>query len=130
MSALRLPLAQLAWLLIAFALLMRAAVPAGWMPVASANGPTITLCTGLGMVEAWFDASGKIHKSAPHHGEKESGACAFSGLGLALDVAAPPYLPGTIAERPASAPATHLADAVGRGLAAPPPPATGPPALI
>lgn len=116
--------------LIALALLMRVLVPGGWMPATTGQGFAITLCTGTGMETAWIDAEGGIHKEKP---SGEAGAdqhCAFAGMGMAmLDGDAPAAI---VAPAPAQVelPARPLQVAIGQGLAAPPPPATGPPAHI
>jgi hypothetical protein len=112
---------------LAATLLMRALVPAGWMP-AIADGQLITICSGMGEAKLWIDANGNPVETP--HDKNPSGdrACAFAAsLGgfmapLALCLACPlgiaaVDLPG------------RLAVAVGLGLAAPPPPAIGPPAL-
>lgn len=116
--------------LLALALLARVLVPAGWMP-AEGRGMAITLCSGSGAVAAWVDADGKIQKHDPAKGAMPDHPCAFAGLGMPMlggDVPAAPLL--------APVPRDELAGlslapaAIGRGLAAPPPPATGPPASI
>lgn len=117
--------ARLLTLLVA-ALVVRALVPTGWMPVATAEGVRLEQCAG----QAPQPMAGM------HHDHRDGGKqmpvdhpCAFAGLGLAVDTAPPPPVlpvkPGAAA--PVAPPA--LAVAVGRGLAAPPPPATGPPAF-
>jgi hypothetical protein len=114
-----------------FALAVRMIVPAGWMPSVVAGQTVITLCTGAGMVEAWVDADGKIHKESPAKKGTGDPPCAFTGLTAAADTPmlevsslplpfAPQLLPNNAA----------TAVAIGLGLAAPPPPATAPPALI
>jgi hypothetical protein len=114
--------------LILCALLVRMTVPAGWMPSVDGAGIThISLCTGAGTQEAWIDSKGVIHKSDPAPTQHSDHPCVFSGLSAALDA---PTL--TTIDPPVSVAivATTLARAVasvGRGLAAPPPPATGPP---
>lgn len=125
----------LALMLVVLALMMRALVPAGWMP-ASGKGVAITLCTGMGAVSAWVDEDGTIHKGKPLPGKPISGTpadhpCAFAGLGVAADL--PTALPSmALAPLPvAILPALRAtATGVGRGLAAPPPPPTGPPANL
>ena len=120
----------LALLLVACALLLRVAIPAGWMPATGHDGLLrITLCTGQGQMEAWVDGDGRIHDRKPAKSEpKTDHPCAFAGLiAPALDAApvAPrlPFTRGT-GDAPAFA---HATVTVGRGLAAPPPPPTGPP---
>jgi hypothetical protein len=113
--------------LLALALFVRALVPAGWMPVAGPHGVHLALCP---------DQAPVAHAAPGHHGGGEHGEapapdqpCAFAGLGLAAD-APPPLLviaPASIAAAPVQV--LRTAVAVGRGLAAPPPPATGPPAF-
>ncbi|MFM2098973.1 MAG: hypothetical protein RLZZ366_512 [Pseudomonadota bacterium] len=116
--------------LVVLALAMRVIVPAGWMPSAMSGHATFTLCTGTGMVEAWVDEGGKIRKSLPGKGKATGEPCAFAGAGgvyitTALAAASP---------MPLFAAALLVIDAtqvaVGQGLAAPPPPSTGPPARI
>lgn len=116
------------WILAA-ALMLRVLVPTGWMPVVGGDGMTrITLCTGEGRLVAWVDRSGEVHKQgAPKSDPRHDQPCAFSGLALALADAPPPA-----AALPHVAPADGPAGfpriiSVGRGLSAPPPPATGPP---
>lgn len=123
---------QLVMLLVALALLVKAAVPVGWMPFTEDGVTRITLCTGYGMVEAWLDEDGNLHQEAPDDGDHQGKdqPCSFAAAATAMhgvagngDAAAPV----SVALRPdlARPPA-----APGRGLAAPPPPATGPPLLI
>lgn len=114
-----------AWLglVLALALALKLLVPQGWMP---GPGGRLILCPSAGPTTAM---TGMHHggDKAPAHGADHP--CAFAGLGLAA--APPPPLAAIVA------PATHVPPAlaparavtVGRGLAAPPPPATGPPRL-
>lgn len=111
------------------AMLSRALVPAGWMPVAGASGVLFVPCDGAGPVKTGH------HASAMHHGGKHdapgghdagSHPCVFANVTPALDapaIAAP--LP-PIAVPVAFALFCALVS-VGHGLAAPPPPQTGPP---
>lgn len=116
--------------LLALALALRVLVPAGWMP-AEGQGVAITLCSGEGAVPAWVDAQGKIHKHDPAQGSMADHPCAFAGMGAPMlggEVPAPPLalpVPRDEIAGLAIAPA-----AIGQGLAAPPPPATGPPATV
>jgi hypothetical protein len=114
-----------------FALAVRMIVPMGWMPSVVAGQTVITLCTGAGMVEAWVDADGKIHKESPAKKAAGDQPCAFAGLGTAAEaptfdlISLPlPFAPQLSRNNGATA------VAIGLGLAAPPPPATAPPALI
>ena len=118
---------RIALTLLGLVLAMRVLVPAGWMP-SEKGGFAITVCTGSAMESAWVDSEGKVHKQAPAQGGDSQ--CAFAGLGapmLGSDIPAPAML----AARADVAPAPSLALAsIGQGLAAPPPPATGPPITV
>ncbi len=106
-------------------------MPTGWMSTFVDGRATITICTSAGMVEAWVDADGKIHKESPAKKGAGDQPCAFAGLGGAADAPtfeaashALAFAPQLIHNNRATA------VAVGHGLAAPPPPATAPPTLI
>ena len=112
--------------LLALALIVRALVPTGWMPVATAQGVTLELCAGQSMSPT----------AAMHHGDHDGGKpampdhpCAFAGLGMAADTAPPPVIRPLplVPTSPLALPVSAVA--IGHGLAAPPPPATGPPAF-
>ncbi len=117
--------------LILCVLLLRVLIPAGWMPATGADGSVrISICTGMGVATAWVDRDGTLHKEAQPGGHHDTQPCAFGALGLGLDetpaltVALPVIATNVV---------THVARqtmAIGRGLAAPPPPSTGPPTLI
>lgn len=128
--------------LLCLAVLPKALVPVGWMP--SAEG--LVVCGGwlpAPEVEAPPALHGEHHGGhheaapAPHHqGDDEDDAshdqssqpCAFAGAALALDGVEGPELAALLPfTTPAAPPATTYT--TGRGLAAPPPPATGPPLL-
>lgn len=116
--------------LLALALLVRLIVPSGWMPVVG-NGYAITLCTGSGMVSAWVDDKGVVHKDSKGPVQKADHPCTFAGFSADLASAgALPLLDGFIAFVDLIVVDTPRAVAVGRGLAAPPPPPTGPPASL
>lgn len=119
---------------LACALLLRLAVPAGWMPVADAHGLRLTLCGGMGPIDGpaapAMHMAGSGHAMPGHDGH--GGAdhpCTFSALGAFLTGPALP--PPLLLPSRVSAPrfVQHGVVAVGRGLAAPPPPSTGPPLL-
>jgi hypothetical protein len=116
--------------LVVLALAMRVIVPAGWMPSVTSGSATFTLCTGTGMVEAWVDQGGKIHKSLPGKGGVNGEPCAFASAGggyIANDLRAAlpvPFLTAVLLI------IEGACTSVGQGLAAPPPPSTGPPQLI
>ncbi len=125
---------QTALLLLCLAMFMRLLVPAGWMPVETASGGlAITLCSGSGPMPMTIAGPTAAAMKAMHHGtdQQDHGPgdhpCTFSSLAMALDE--PPLLvidlPKLIVE--AWTASTGLAVSIGRGLAAPPPPSTGPP---
>lgn len=121
------------WLIVfcVFALALRMAIPVGWMPGFADGRAMITLCSSAGMVEAWVDADGKIHKESPAKNGAGDQPCAFAGLGAAAD---PPEIAAVSPALPFAPQRLHInkpaAVAIGHGLAAPPPPATASPALI
>jgi hypothetical protein len=59
-------------------LCLRLMAPAGWMPMESANGIVLALCSGNGSQQASF---GKDGSPAPDSGDVQHGMCAFSGIG-------------------------------------------------
>jgi hypothetical protein len=106
------------------ALVMRVAVPQGFMVSGEAgSGPQLVVCTGHGPLKT--DPSSPAGKSRP------DSPCAFAGHGVG---AAPQPAPAIQLVSRALPPEPHAAlpvDAVpGRGLAAPPPPALGPPRTV
>lgn len=123
------PKRHLVLALFALALAVRMLVPAGWMPSAQGGRATISLCTGAGMVEGWVDADGKIHKSAPDKGSKNSAPCVFALLALGFSAAALGFALARVFDRSNAVLFARRGLAIGRGLAAPPPPARGPPLL-
>lgn len=128
--------------LLSLVFLARAAVPAGWMPVFDANGVQLVLCDGQGPVRiasAQHHAASTEHQGhaqhhapAKEHGGKSSaasGTCVF-----AATAGVPPQPELQLAQRPVAtqpllAPAFAAASPT-RRLIAPPPPSTGPPALV
>ena len=123
------------WLLLLFAcaMLVRALIPTGWMPIADAQGFRIVLCSGAGPMTPSATApmdhamAGMHHeKSSDHHSQGPEHPCAFAGVTPAIDTPplAAPLPPVRIRATPALARALVT---IGHGLAAPPPPQTGPP---
>lgn len=125
------PARRFAWLmLLVAALFARGLAPEGWMPTAgAATGIRWMPCDGMGgarMPATAADGKTGHHKS--DHGGHGDHPCAFAGVAV-VDTATPPL---------ALAPPVRIASPLpppaafdrfpGRGLAAPPPPATGPPA--
>ena len=76
---------RLAAALIALALAMKVAVPAGFMPVAAPGQLMVLVCTEFGPQHVAIDVPGMPAKS--DDGAKTDQPCAFGGLGLA-------WLPG------------------------------------
>src|SRR3546814_10381788 len=84
----------------------------------------------MGAVTAWVDKDGHTHKEKPAQ-ESTGHPCTFSGFSAALDL--PDLGAAVVAPRPVQTALliTRIAEvAIGRGLAAPPPPPTGPPANL
>ncbi len=121
------------------ALLARLAVPAGWMPVSDANGVRLTICTGTGALDApdatMAAAMPGMRHMAGDQGRHDNGhgddhICPYTSAALALtqptlpDVGLAPFVTHV------SAVSRVITVSVGHGLAAPPPPATGPPILV
>jgi hypothetical protein len=104
------------------ALWMQVLVPAGFMVSTTGGDPSLVICTGHGAV----DLSDRGHSGkAPQ--SKADAPCVFAGHGLGaatperVRIASPAYA--------FAAPLAVTAEQVspGNGLAAPPPPARGPP---
>ena len=125
-----LPFRNLAAALIVLALAVRVVIPAGYMP-SSERGFALTICAGMDTQTVWMDKSGKLHKEDPAKGKSvEHQPCAFAGAAMAGDAPAPEL---HVALAPVALATPVFAErgvAVGRGLAAPPPPAIGPPSFI
>lgn len=115
--------------LLVAALFARGFAPEGWMPGRSASGGLeLTLCNGMGGDTVVVTSDGRIeHKKADH--DRADHPCAFAGLGIADT--APPTVALDAPSPALAAPSAIFAISVapGRGLAAPPPPPTGPPAF-
>lgn len=114
--------------LVVLVLAMRVLVPSGFMPMQTARGVVITLCTGQGAVSVIVDRDKA--PGAPQQPKSQPGEhCAFAGGGsvplltqAALSAALPAWIVAT----------GPIAFALRTGwiarLAAPPPPSLGPPA--
>jgi hypothetical protein len=76
---------SLAAALFACALLLRIAIPAGFMPAQTAHGIVVRMCDGMGSGKTMVIDIGLPDKSK-HHPEHEKPAvpCAFSGLTAAV----------------------------------------------
>jgi hypothetical protein len=115
----------------ACALLLRLAVPEGWMPAQTSHGWRLTICTGMGPLEAMPDMAMDhgANKGTPGNHDKAGSICPFAGLGLATAEPFTPPFPFIAPIVTATAFPLHDIVTIGRGLAAPPPPPTGPPAI-
>lgn len=128
------PAQVFAMLLVGAAMLLRLAVPAGWMPAQADDGSIrISLCTGYGTVEAVLAADGTVHTGSDIPDQEKQAPqqqCPFTAAAMPLAGADPVGLsavPPHDEIRPVGA---SFVAVPGRGLAAPPPPATGPPVLV
>jgi hypothetical protein len=123
------PFRNFAAALIVLALALRIMVPAGFMP-STERSFALTICTGMDTQTVWMDKSGTLHKEDPSKGKSvEHQPCAFAGAAIAAD-----FLSSVsqIAMAPVALPLPGFAKSevsVGAGLAAPPPPAIGPPSF-
>ena len=121
-------------MLVACALMVRILVPSGFMLAPSASGfPTVIACPGQGpmpsMAMPAMAGHDMHHKGGDQHDRNADHPCAFAAAGAAVDLAAAvhPVAPATVAAF--SPPLFHAFARPGLGLAAPPPPKTGPPIL-
>jgi hypothetical protein len=117
------------WLFAALVLLLRAAVPAGWMPQADSGGIRIALCSGSGPVELTLAADGTFHRGAPAlpgaHDPCPFGLASVQPFDLTAAVAIAP--PDYAADRADPLPVPDaLAPRADRALR---PPTRGPPSL-
>jgi hypothetical protein len=112
------------------ALAMRVIIPSGYMPSAE-RGFALTICAGMDTQTVWMDKTGKLHKEDPSKGKSvEHQPCAFAGAAIAGNFPAA-ALPVAMAPVALAIPAFAQREvSVGAGLAAPPPPAIGPPSYI
>jgi len=116
------------WLLLAV-LLLRAAVPAGWMPQVDTGGIRVALCSGSGPIELILDADGNYHREAPAtpttHDPCPFGLATAQPLDLpsTMAVEAPGYAADPIAPRANRTAIAYLSPSTLR------PPTRGPPLL-
>jgi len=126
----------LAVVLLVCALAMRMLVPSGFMIAPGAHGAILVLCPGQGATPAAVPH----HMAMPghdvtkhggdHQGKTADHPCAFASAGAAADLVSMVH-PAAPTTRADFAPALFGVSAQpGLGLAAPPPPKTGPPALV
>ena len=125
-----------AGMLVACALLVRMLVPSGFMIAPGATGlPTVIECPGQDPVAPMAPmampgmAGHDMHHKGGEHDKSADHPCAFAAANAAVDLTAAvhPVAQTTVA---AFAPTQfHTFARPGLGLAAPPPPKTGPPIL-
>ena len=106
------------------ALALQLLFPAGFMVAepGQAHGLPIVICSAQGQTVVDWDAG---HKKAP--AQNSMAACPFAGHAVASGPPAPTALAIPVVFQAAPAPARPYLVFPGRGLAAPPPPAIGPP---
>jgi hypothetical protein len=124
------PLRSFAAVFVLMALAMRVIIPSGYMP-SSERGFALTICAGMDTKTVWMDKSGKLHKEDPSIGKSvEHQPCAFAGAAITADFPATAF---QIDMAPVALAVPVFAKrevSIGSGLAAPPPPAIGPPSYI
>jgi hypothetical protein len=125
--------------LAAFALLamaMRALLPAGYMVAPAHDGRlvAITLCSGHGPVDAFIDLNtgavldgGEAPDEGPENAPGPDAPCVFATLAQ-LSAPETEGAPAVVARWTLAVQPPRIEQASARGLAAPPPWATGPPA--
>lgn len=120
-------MASMAITLMTLALLLRMLIPVGFMP-ATGQGFAITLCNGMAAMPDEIDKHGHVDKGQNTPDERGQHPCAFVGFSSVLDYST--FADASILHPMANVarvPLPSFAVAIGRGLAAPPPPSTGPP---
>lgn len=121
------PLARNVFLtLAALALALKVLLPAGFMVDPAARGFSMVICTAEGTAVVHQDGA----PAGPASKQQHDAPCAFAGHGMgavAPSLAAP--MAAAYAAYVAPSPAPLIGLAPGRGLAAPPLPARGPPTL-
>ena len=124
------PSRKIAAAFIVLALVLRIVIPSGFMP-SSERGFALTICTGMDTQTVWMDKSGKLHKEDPSKGKSvEHQPCAFAGTAMTADLLTADF---EVAMEPVTLANPVFAKrevSVGAGLAAPPPPAIGPPSYV
>ena len=124
------PFRNIAAAVILLALALGVIIPSGFMP-SSERGFALTICTGMDTQTVWMDKTGKLHKEDPSKGKSvEHQPCAFAGAAMAADVLSADF---QVAMAPVALAIPVFAKrevSVGAGLAAPPPPAIGPPSYV
>jgi hypothetical protein len=134
----------LAVVLLVCALAMRMLVPSGFMIAPGAHGATLVLCPGQGampmalphdmggMAMSGHDMGkpGDKHQGDKHQDKGDNLPCAFSPVGAAADLVSVAHPAAPIAPADFAPAVFGITTQPGLGLAAPPPPKTGPPTLV
>lgn len=135
-TAPRRPLPRLlASLLLTVTLLARLLVPTGFMvaPATAGATPMIVICSGSGPMTMAAPEALRPHGGDDHNGKHDGKAgehpCAFAVASAAADLAALSHPVPPASQASDAIGADPLAPRPGLGLAAPPPPKTGPPVL-
>ncbi len=117
--------------LVLLAFVTRALIPPGFMLQPASDGVAVVLCSAAGWTDAAVDPARGQH-ATKHAPGKQSGTdeppCTFAGLAK-LATLTPDLIVTAPVDASVLAP-TPLTLSPGRGLSAPPPPATGPPTHI
>ena len=125
--------------LLLLCLFARGAVPAGWMPAFTDQGVSLILCSGMAEPpstqgeHSGHNAHADHHQSGSSHDHSGKSKHDMAGQPCAFAAAAADLPSPDLSVVPAGLVSSDLpfqrstAVTVGRGLAAPPPPATGPP---
>jgi hypothetical protein len=120
---------RLALAFVVLALTVRALVPNGWMPDGE-RAFALTVCTGVDTQTIWMDSKGGLHKQHPDgHKQSKHWPCAYAGHADASTPVADVNSDADLRLLAIREPIDPLHVAIGLGLAAPPPPQTGPPTL-
>jgi hypothetical protein len=101
-------------------LFVRAVIPAGYM-IAAEHRPGFVICSGQSL-----DLGAQKDQAPSPNGKTAAASCPFAVLQLALDTA-PPGMKAPVSIVFRREPVAFSFVAPGLGLAAPPPPSTGPP---
>jgi hypothetical protein len=113
---------------------MRVAIPSGFMVQGTASaGPTMVICTGQGAMTLAVDRDG-APLTSDHHKPAKAPAkfdhCTFASAATPLAATQAHELPQPTLRHAAPALVVSGHQQPGLGLAAPPPPTTGPPILV
>ncbi len=82
----------LAGLVLVLALFAKILIPSGFMPMATAHGLVIQVCTGTGPATMAVTITGQQTPGDDHKGGKADSPCAFSGLSVSSLAGADPIL--------------------------------------